>query len=107
MKDFVKADKTLSDSLMTDMKVKVVVKDNARMFILHDRPLPPVTALEFFADTGDIYLNFLDGSIRHLGMSVPAGKNREYVAASKKAWFYQLDAHEKIVNCQEAPVTNA
>lgn len=105
MKNFLKAEKTLSDSLMADMKVKVVVKDNARMFILHDRPLRIVSGVEFYADTGDIYLNFLDGSVRHLGMTVPAGRNRDYVAASHSAWFYQLDAREKIIACQESPVT--
>ncbi len=107
MKNFIKADKIHPDSLMAEMKVRVVVKDNARMFILHDRPLPPVGSLEFFADTGDLYLNFEDGSVRHLGMTIPAGADRRHMGAAKLAWFYHLDAQEKITGCQEAPVINA
>jgi hypothetical protein len=108
MLNFFKAEKILPDSLMAEMRVKMLVKDNRRIWILHDRPLQgPVSYIEFFADSGDIYLNFADGTIRHLGLTIPPGQKRRDIQESELVWLYQLDKNEKIEGYQQAPLINA
>lgn len=108
MGGFFKVDKFLAGSLMAEMKVRMVVKDNGKIWILHDTPLRgAVQALEFFADSGDLYINFADGSIQHLGMTIPPGERRRDIQESHGVWFYELDAKEKVAAWQEAPVVTA
>jgi hypothetical protein len=108
MLNFFKADKFLSGSMMAEMKVRMVVKDNGKIWILHDTKLrAPVSALEFFADSGDIYINYADGTIQHLGVTIPAGARRQDIQDSHAVWFYELDGKEKVAAWQEAPVITA
>lgn len=92
----VDADSPVYPSLMSMMKVDLVISPESDVWMAHDKPLPEVLKwIEYDLDLENLILVSVSGKIQDFGMKVPPAMKKYLRKATHIFAIYQAEDHIK------------